>query len=348
MKGETKSAGKSTRIPELDGLRALSILLVMVGHLLPLNTLLNGLNNAAAQLGMSLFFALSGFLITQTLIDNDDIFEFAVRRLTRILPLAYLFSIVFFIFFHQNISVLMSMIFFTENYYHENIIDGNGHYWSLCVEIHFYISIAIAVLLGGRRALRYLPILLLTVTALRILTGTEISIITHLRVDEILGGAVLCLLHNGWFINEKISKWFRQYAPRILWIVAPLWLGSGFSALGPLIYLKPYLALLMIGAIIYAKAPLLKALLINPVASYIAKISYALYVFHGALRYGYFHSDATFELYAIKRPQTIALTFLLAHFSTFYWEQYWLNKGKKLIVARREKRKNTKNVYSAP
>src|SRR5208283_2842173 len=65
----------------------------------------------------------------------------------------------------------------------------SGHLWSLCVEIHFYLAIALVVLLFGRNGLWIVWPACLAVTLMRISTGTYISIATHLRVDEILSGA---------------------------------------------------------------------------------------------------------------------------------------------------------------
>ena len=62
----------SERLPALDGLRAISILLVLACHMLPLGPKVLQLNEAAGAMGMSLFFALSGFLIVSGLIYNAD------------------------------------------------------------------------------------------------------------------------------------------------------------------------------------------------------------------------------------------------------------------------------------
>src|SRR5690348_87525 len=86
----------SARVPVLDGLRGISILLVLSAHMLPLGPKALKLNDAAGAMGMSLFFALSGFLITSVLHGNQNIFEFSVRRLARIIPLAYAYSIIVF------------------------------------------------------------------------------------------------------------------------------------------------------------------------------------------------------------------------------------------------------------
>src|ERR1700677_5011163 len=85
------------RLPVLDGLRAVSILLVLASHMLPLGPKILQLNLTAAAMGMSLFFALSGFLIMSGLRHNPDVLEFMVKRLSRIVPLAYAYT--FFVFY---------------------------------------------------------------------------------------------------------------------------------------------------------------------------------------------------------------------------------------------------------
>src|SRR5258708_33065560 len=75
--------------PALDGLRALSICLVLAAHLLPLGPKALHLNSTAGPMGMSLFFALSGNLMVSTL-RSATIPGCIVRRLSRIAPLASL------------------------------------------------------------------------------------------------------------------------------------------------------------------------------------------------------------------------------------------------------------------
>jgi peptidoglycan/LPS O-acetylase OafA/YrhL len=53
-----------------------------------------------------------------------------------------------------------------------------AHLWSLCVEMQFYVGIALFVAVIGRRGLYLIPALCVAVTGLRIATGTEISIVT--------------------------------------------------------------------------------------------------------------------------------------------------------------------------
>ena len=85
---------KKGRFQVLDGWRGISILLVLATHLLPLGPKIWRLNASTGNLGMSLFFALSGFLITKNLLEHGDIRAFFIRRIFRILPLAYLYLVI--------------------------------------------------------------------------------------------------------------------------------------------------------------------------------------------------------------------------------------------------------------
>ena len=73
-----------TRIRELDGLRGIAILLVLVAHLIGLN--------GAGLVGVLIFFVLSGYLITRLLIVEHsehgliDLRAFYLRRALRLLP----------------------------------------------------------------------------------------------------------------------------------------------------------------------------------------------------------------------------------------------------------------------
>jgi len=75
-------------IGELDGVRAISILMVLAAHLLPLGPSEWGLNSVSAIGGMSLFFCLSGFLIVTFLENDRRIVPFLIKRFVRIVPAA--------------------------------------------------------------------------------------------------------------------------------------------------------------------------------------------------------------------------------------------------------------------
>jgi peptidoglycan/LPS O-acetylase OafA/YrhL len=195
---------KMERLSELDGLRAVSILLVLAAHLLPLGPKFLQLNAAAGAMGMSLFFALSGFLIASRLLISPTVPEFIVRRMARILPLVYLFLVMLLVAFNEPISKVLWSSTFLVNYKTEYLSGLNSHLWSLCVEVQFYVAIAITVLALGGRAVWLVWPACFVVTWLRIDAGGVLDIRTHLRVDEILAGAcVACLFY--WFGKARFS-----------------------------------------------------------------------------------------------------------------------------------------------
>jgi len=79
------------RFASLDGWRGISILLVLATHLLPLGPKVFRLNETTGPMGMALFFTLSGFLITNFLLHRSSVTDFLIRRLFRIIPLAWLY-----------------------------------------------------------------------------------------------------------------------------------------------------------------------------------------------------------------------------------------------------------------
>ena len=92
---ESQSKGNLSggRIPELDGIRAIAILLVIGCHYEGFSSLLWGLP-AFGWVGVDIFFVLSGFLITSILVElrgtESPIKVFYIRRVLRIFPIYYL------------------------------------------------------------------------------------------------------------------------------------------------------------------------------------------------------------------------------------------------------------------
>ncbi len=141
------------KIKELDGLRALAILLVLNFHFdvyikyIPFYNLITN----AGWFGVTLFFQLSGFLMSVPYIRSarqnmscPSTKEFFIKRALRILPL-YLFSFCVFIMVsnvikHENIKFteIIRHLFFLHNY-QPNHSSINPPYWSLACEVQFYL-----------------------------------------------------------------------------------------------------------------------------------------------------------------------------------------------------------------
>src|SRR5262249_9000682 len=155
------------RIPSLDGFRAISIGLVLFGHLLGTSgfflTLDFNKHLAIGELGVRVFFVISGFLITNLLLTEAaatgriHIGRFYLRRTFRIFPPYYVFILAAALaamapWIELNPGDLFSTLTYTSNS-HVTRSWNVCHTWSLAVEEQFYLLWpALLVLLGGRRA----------------------------------------------------------------------------------------------------------------------------------------------------------------------------------------------------
>jgi peptidoglycan/LPS O-acetylase OafA/YrhL len=316
------------RLQVLDGWRAVSILLVLAGHLLPLDAVLPGSNEASATAGMAIFFTLSGFLITRFLFDRPEWTPFLIRRLFRIIPLAWLAMLILFALQWgegSSLSTLAANLFFYANLPPQQFMAGGGHLWSLCVEMQFYLGIALLVAAFGKRGLMVLPFLALAVTVLRISQGQTINVVTWLRLDEILAGATLALLHVGQF-GDKARNLFAKTNFYLLALIA---IACSFWVYTPLAYARPYAIAAMVGVTLWHAPLWLNTLLCSRPAAYIANISFALYVVHGVLMESWLGTGELVEKY-LKRPLLIAATFALAHLSTYFFEARFIAMAKQL------------------
>lgn len=323
--GRDAAAG-TKRLDVLDGWRAISILLVLGCHLLPLGPRALCLNSTAAAMGMAIFFTLSGFLITRFLLSGPSVVEFLIRRCSRILPLAWLGLVVSLSFSGATPEDWWRNLTFTANLPPQKLLNITSHYWSLCVELQFYVGIAALYALLGRRGLYLLPVVALAVTLHRIDSATPTDIVTSRRVDEILAGATLALvLQPHW--DTRIG-WAMSFARPWIWLV--LLFAASHPSLPMLNYARPYVASMLVGSSVVQLAFSGRRVLTSGVMAYIAAISYALYVIHQILQFTWLGTgDSKVEVYAKRLPLFVALL-ALAHASTFYFEKPFMDMGKRL------------------
>jgi peptidoglycan/LPS O-acetylase OafA/YrhL len=307
---------RSKRIPVLDGWRATSILLVLGAHLLPLGPHWMELNWVAGAAGMALFFALSGFLITQFLAGGMAVGDFLARRLARILPLCWTAVTVLVLWHSYDVTTIARNYLFVANLPPVDLLRGGEHLWSLGVEMQFYICIALICLILGRRGLYLVPVLSIAITCARIIAGERISIITYHRIDEILAGGIIALIYVGWFGTRALET--LNKLP--VWPFAVALVVCSHPASGPLQYLRPYSAAFLVGVSLSGAPAFLQRILVSRPMAYVAEVSYALYVIHGVLSSTWLGTGDKLISYA-KKPLLFAATFGLAHFSTRYFEQ---------------------------
>lgn len=139
------------KIVGLDGIRAIAISLVVVFHLH--FRAIRGWEESLGRTGVTLFFVLSGFLITWLLIRENDrtrrvsLRNFYVRRFLRIFPGFYFFWATYIglaLMAHKHVSWgnCIAALFYLNNYYWPLRGGGEGGMlltWSLGVEEQFYL-----------------------------------------------------------------------------------------------------------------------------------------------------------------------------------------------------------------
>lgn len=319
------------RLQVLDGWRGISILLVLAAHLLPLGPKAWQLNVAAGMVGMACFFALSGFLVTRMLLRHPDVPGFLLRRLFRILPLAWAYLFIALWVEGAPLSTWAAHLLFYANLTPQTLHATTAHFWSLGVEMQFYLGIALLVALLKRPGLLLLPVLCLAFTALRIADGIHFSSLSQYRVDEILAGATLALVCEHPAFKVVRSGLARcPTLPALLLLLVSCHPASGF-----LNYLRPYFAALLVGATLLAPASPLAPLLSLRLLVYFASISYALYVIHPLLASTWLGSGADWDKY-LKRPLLFAVLVVVAHILSRSFEGRWTALGKRLAERRED------------
>ena len=175
-------------LPGLDGLRGISILIVILGHLL--NTTSLG-SLYIGNVGVDTFFVISGFLITTLLLKERvtkgkiSLRHFYVRRALRILPVAYLFIVVLIILNHIYHLQITSKSFLTAALYLKNIPFKNagewytGPFWSLSVEEQYYLIFPALLV--------YMPARYIYIIAFAVLFIPVISYIGYHNIGDLQG-----------------------------------------------------------------------------------------------------------------------------------------------------------------
>jgi peptidoglycan/LPS O-acetylase OafA/YrhL len=242
---------RKDHIPELDGLRGIAVLLVLWVHvpLGPLGETVDGLRRALlpGNVGVDLFFVLSGFLITRILLVDRErgvpLRYFLARRFLRIFPIYYLAILL--LLPRLSAAEVAACATYTSNYAFVFMWSTSAleHTWSLAVEEHFYLLWPpLVAFLAPRRSRR---ILLLTVAPLALATVTVALLVPALAGDEdrftefvlrtstvrffSLGLGALIAYHESWLRARRSRALGAVLACLVLaWALSP----GGASALG--------------------------------------------------------------------------------------------------------------------
>ena len=135
------------RIPSLDGWRGIAILLVLFDHIqMPLFGRYARPWMQTGQHGVTIFFVLSGFLITSKLIEGPiNLRQFYIRRFFRLMPAAWIYlATLLFLNRMTGISFTTWPELHACLFFYRNMVDVPGpglagHFWSLSLEEQFYL-----------------------------------------------------------------------------------------------------------------------------------------------------------------------------------------------------------------
>jgi peptidoglycan/LPS O-acetylase OafA/YrhL len=332
------AAKQPFHIPSLDGIRAVSFLIVLISHA--------GLGHIVpGGLGVTIFFFLSGYLITTLLrmeyakSSQINLRTFYIRRVLRIFPPFYLMLAIATILTAFGViegelkpMAVLSQVFYLNNYYvaltnsFDGFAPGTGIYWSLAVEEHFYLFFPLLFIWmqrshsDGRRQALMLGAITLAVLIWRCVLvfgfdspENRTYVATDARLDSIIFGCMLAVFMNP--MLDKTTLPARQVG--LLWL--PLGIGtmlftlvyrdSGFRE--TFRYTLQGLALL---PIFYAAVRFPNWLIFRPLnigwVSFMGVLSYSLYLIHQVvlvLLEQYF----TLPLFALG-PITLFLSLLVA------------------------------------
>ena len=348
----------SIHLPGLNGLRAIAALSVMWGHTFQKDFGdwgINGYPLPVVSDGVTLFFVISGFLITYLLLNEQEqsgrvsIPKFYMRRILRIWPIYYLYMVIalsvtalwndpnvwYYIFFGANIPFVLAMG-----------ICPIVHYWSLGVEEQFYLFWPWIVKSSRGKSSRLLTMaiglcMLWLLCKWGIYLGwgptTAYRFFAVTRFDCMMIGAIGAILYftKAKHFNQLISNRAFGLVCLLLLFFSQTWAGSVPAPVRPQVI--ALLSLVCIMNQLYC--PIIN--LENRVCDFVGKISYGIYIFHplliillsGLWRGLEVQLPQTVEIITIYLMVTLA-TLSVAWLSYRYFEGPFLQLKRKFTIVK--------------
>lgn len=301
------------RVPELDGVRGLAILLVLVWHYfcdqirVAPHTPFYFLARICGMTwsGVDLFFVLSGFLIGGILMDQRgaaNYFQvFYIRRICRIFPLYYAMLAAFWICWSAGLprwppaaSLFDNSVpFWSYTWYAQNIFMGLQQTmgpgflsvtWSLAIEEQFYLFLPLVIRLTPRRLLPGLLYgLILVAPALRgWFPSPHAALNLPFRFDALLWGVLLAYAVR----QPAFLEWIRARLGRVYGLFGLLLLGTAWITIAGCVFssiMYFWLALLytlfILLVLAHPSGPLARAMC-QPVLRWFGQLSYGIYILH--------------------------------------------------------------------
>jgi peptidoglycan/LPS O-acetylase OafA/YrhL len=305
------NSARMKRNLQLDFLRFLGVFLVVVHHY-PFHdeSAFGGVISViqtGGWIGVDLFFVLSGYLIAGLMIKeynakgSFNIRLFLIRRGFKIYPAYYFFILYQFLYSFfitnntQRLDRLWHEVFFFANYAKNN----NGHLWSISVEEHFYVFLAIAFVLmikfkkvNFKTMLGLYLALLIVGLSCRIYNYVTYPVYdfnrdytrSHLRFDAMFFGVLIAFLVN--YRKHFMDRLLQSRLKPVYFVLCLLFLSTNFIygrydhriisvvnlSLNPICF-----GYILVCLVNYHQIGFLKV--IKPFA-YVGMYSYSIYLFH--------------------------------------------------------------------
>jgi peptidoglycan/LPS O-acetylase OafA/YrhL len=316
--GRPKVAVDHARIPELDGIRAIAIWMVLLFHIfygwVPVDHNFSPIPRfvmlvvAHGWLGVDLFFVLSGFLITGVLLDSKEntyyFRNFYARHFLRIMPLYFTVVFIFFIFVkHFRNFLILSTLFAANLAYMFNVRVPHGPavLWSLAVEEHFYLIWPLLVYLLNRSKLAIVAVAIVVLTpvarGLAVAHGMPIDdtvyVYSWFRFDGLALGALVAVWIRSSYASPRncfrLAGVLVGMAIAITIVGAPFGLLQTRSIVGTALRntqaLLPFVSFLLVT--LAFQGIRLTAVLRSRLARLSGSLSYCLYLINFAIGDGY-------------------------------------------------------------
>ncbi len=343
---------------DIDGLRGISIILVLLFHL-------DFSGFEGGYIGVDIFFLISGYLITSIILtkfnkNEFNILEFYVNRFRRIFPVLFLvilLSIICSFFFFNaeeikefNLSALSSLVFFSNfkyifnqiDYFTSSIEEPLLNTWILYIEAQFYFFFPLLFIFFKNKLIYIIIFAILIISFLLAQLGGNLSFKppfldntikffspmqfnfyqTPTRVWEILIGSILAFK-----INElkKISLGNNFSMIGIFLLILSLLLYPSINIGHPGIYtLIPIMGTILI-IIDHNEKTIIYKLLTNKYLVFVGLISYSLYLFHYPIII-YYKIFNIYPIFIFDKIIIIILSLVASVISWKYFEKPIRNK----------------------
>lgn len=283
---------------DIQGLRALAFMLVFIFHI-------SGNWLPGGFIGVDVFFVISGYLMTNIIIQNIqndkfNYFDFILKRIKRIVPAYYFFLILTlfattYIYLYSDLVVfkdnvvstalfISNLAFSKGNNYFGSTLNENPllHTWSLAVEMQFYLIFPFVLLIFKKHTVKFLIFIAVLLT---LYSSYEIYILNHktvmyfslfARFPEFLIGGIFAQIFKK---NINISRFHNNFIAAIslgilllsCYFISEKTPFPGFLALIPCV---------AAGTLLSVENNFVSDFFSKKLPVYIGKLSYSLYLWH--------------------------------------------------------------------